>query len=52
MVFFSLGTARGEGTGYVWENPSRGDGSGDPSIETKSSSSPEAHGIEIGIGIS
>lgn len=32
----------------MWENPSRGD----PSNETKSSSSPEAHGIEIGIGIS
>lgn len=36
----------------VWENPSRGSGSWNPPNKTKSSSSPEAHRIEIGIGIS
>ena len=48
-------TKESEETGYagpVWENPSRGSGSWNPPNKTKSSSSPEAHGIEIGIGIS
>lgn len=31
----------------MWENPSRGSGSWNPPNKTKSSSSPEAHGIGI-----
>lgn len=62
ILFYSLfpfflheGKEEEGGTGYggpVWENPSRGSGSWNPPNKTKSSSSPEAHRIEIGIGIS
>lgn len=56
FFFFFLHEGKGEGRvtdGPVWENPSRGSrGSWNPPNKTKSSSSPEAHRIGIGIGIS